>query len=189
MKSLLIPLPCFLALAFFFGGCEKAPPPPDNKAYFQVIEDNVQALNNRDVDAVMATVHPESPTFAVTRDLVNQMLSSLELKFSVSDLMLVTSTPEEAQVTFVQKTEKVGGTGQFQDNIVRGIHTLRLDHGKWKIYRTLQTKATALNAKPSAQPAPRAPQLAHSPTSTPEPAPQPAASGEKPAAPADRPAQ
>jgi hypothetical protein len=131
----------------------------------------------------MATIHPEAPSFDSTKDIVKQMFAVLDVKYTVSDLKVVTASPDEAQVSFVQKMEKTGGEGQFQNNIVEGIHTLRPDHGKWKIYRTLNEKITGLDGKPLTPPGAETPPAEAAPAPAPaaEPAPKPAIPAEKPA--------
>jgi ketosteroid isomerase-like protein len=186
--SLLLPV---LALVLVLEGCEKTPPPPPDTVLFQAIQDNVKALEKKDVDAVMATIHPKSLAYQATREAVTQMFQVVDLKCTLTDLHVVTASADEAQVGFVQKTEKTGGEGQFQDNIVRGIHTLKLDDGKWKIFDTKRTSVTGLDGKPlgtpaagpeqDAAPAP-APAAAPTPQSTPptEATPKPPAPAEKP---------
>jgi hypothetical protein len=179
-----------LALAFLQAGCEKPAPPasphPDDKVLFQAIEDNVQAINKKDLDAFMATIHPNAPTFASTRDTVGKMFRSVDLKFTVKDLKVITSSPEEAQVSFVQTTEKAGGDAPFQNRIMEGVHTLRPDNGKWKIFGTAPIKVTPLNAAVPNIPevTPASPQT----TPPPEPAPKTAPPEPAPATPADKPA-
>lgn len=199
MKSIFAPLFSVLLLAFVVSGCEKPQPPPDKAVFFRTIEDNVHALEKKDLDAVMATIHPKAPSFASTREIVGEMFKALDLKCTLSDLQLVTASPEEARVSFTQKTEKTGGTGEFQNNIVKGVHILRPDEGKWKIFNTIQTSVTGLDGKPlgvpeaagaelvPAPPAPSAP-----PTAEPSPAPAAPAEPAKPAPsapPAEKPAQ
>ena len=133
-----------LALALF--ACDK--PIANKDVLFGAIHENVHALEKKDVETVMATIHPESPSFAGTKEAVEQMFASVDLKYTLSDLRIETASPEEVKVSFKQKTEKVGERGEFMSNIVEGIHTLRPDKGTWKIYKTLQTKVTDLNGKP-----------------------------------------
>jgi len=200
-RSLFLPI---LGLVLALGGCEKTPPPPADAVLFQAIQDNVTALEKKDVDGVMATIHPTSPSYESTREVVKQMFQMVDLKCTLTDMHVVTASADEAQVSFVQKTEKTGGEGQFQNNIVHGIHTLRLDNGKWKIFRTLQSSVTGPDGKPlgapaaaadqEASPAPPAPDATTAPAPAPAatPAPAPAASAEpaaKPATPAEKPPQ
>jgi ketosteroid isomerase-like protein len=181
MKSSLLPLFSILTLAVLFGGCEKTPPAPDSSVLFQAVQDNLHALEKKDLDAVMATIHPHAPSFESTRELVGEMFKAVDLKYTLSDLKVLESSPDKARVSFVQKTEKTGGEGQFQDNIVEGIHTLRQDNGKWKIYGTVQTKVTGLDGKPlgghNVEPSAPAPEPA--PSSAPPSDPKPAAPADK----------
>ncbi|MDR3403512.1 MAG: hypothetical protein P4L99_13525 [Chthoniobacter sp.] len=179
MKSFLTPLLSVLALAFVVGGCQRSSTPPDQAVLFQAVEDNVHALEKKDVDAVMATIHPQAPSFESTREIISEMFKAVDLKYTLSDLKVVSATPDEARVSFLQKTEKTGGEAGFQNNIVQGVHTLRPDNGKWKIYRTFQTSVTGLDGKPLTAPTEAAPEAAPAapspaPTVPAEPAPKPA---------------
>jgi len=199
MKSIFAPLFTVLFLALLVSGCEKPQPPPDKTVFFQAIEDNVHALEKKDLDAVMATIHPKAPSFASTREIVGEMFKTLDLKCTLSDLQLVTASPEEARVSFSQKTEKTGGNGEFQNNIVKGVHILRPDEGKWKIFNTIQTSVTGLDGKPlgtpeatGAESLPNPPAPSTPPTAEPAPAPAAPAEPAKPvpsAPPAEKPAQ
>ena len=135
-----------LGLTLALSACNK--PIADKAVIFAAIHDNVHALETKDVETVMATIHPDSPAFAGTKAAVEEMFASVDLKYTLSDLRIETATPEEVKVSFKQKTEKQGERGQFVSNIVEGIHTLRPDKGRWKIYKSLQTKVTDLNGRP-----------------------------------------
>ena len=133
-----------MTLALF--ACDK--PIANKDVIFGAIHENVHALEKKDVETVMATIHPDSPAFAGTKEAVEEMFRSVDLKYTLSDLLIESATPEEVKVSFKQKTEKLGERGEFVSNIVEGIHTLRPDKGTWKIYKTLQTKVTDLTGKP-----------------------------------------
>jgi hypothetical protein len=183
MKRFLIPVLSVLALALFLEGCEKAvPPKPDEHALFQVIDDNAQAFEKKDIDAVMATIHPQSPDFAGTRTQVADLFQKVEvtLKFTQTNMKVVESSPEEAKVSFQQTTSQVDGDKTVPLNIIDSLDTLRPDNGKWKIFRTASLKITRLK-QPNDANSPSAPQEA---APAPEPAPSPAPPAEpKPAAP------
>ena len=146
MKSATLRRALVLGMTLALFACNK--PIADKNVLFGVIHENVHALEKKDVATVMATIHPESPSFAGTREAVEEMFRSVDLKYTLSDLLVESATPEEVRVSFRQKTEKLGERGEFASNIVEGIHTLRPDQGTWKIYKTLQTKVTDLNGKP-----------------------------------------
>jgi hypothetical protein len=165
--------PLLLPLAIFtlaLGACQKAPPPPDEAAIFSAVQENLRAMEQKNVEAVMATVHPQAAAYASTREMAQMMFEQVEVKYGLSDLKLVAATADEAKVSFKQSMEKTGGTGQFMDNIVHGLHILRLDHGKWKIHRTQALSVTGLDGKPlgAAEPPPSAP-AAETPAATPTP--------------------
>ena len=135
-----------LGLTLALSACHK--PIADKAVIFGAIHENVHALEKKDVETVMATIHPQCPVYADTKAVVEEMFRSVDLKYTLSDLRVVSATPEEVKVSFTQKTEKLSGEAQFENNIVEGIHTLRPDKGTWKIYKTLQTKITDLKGKP-----------------------------------------
>ncbi len=146
MKSATLRRALVLGMTLALFACNK--PIADKNVLFGVIHENVHALEKKDVETVMATIHPESPAFGGTKEAVEEMFKSVDLKYTLSDLLIESATPEEVRVSFKQKTEKLGERGEFVSNIVEGIHTLRPDKGTWKIYKTLQTKVTDLNGKP-----------------------------------------
>lgn len=197
MKSFCAPLLAALLLPFGMGGCEKAAPPPTEAVLFQTIEDSARAVEKKDLDALMATVHPKSPAAQSTRAMMSELLQAVTLKCTLSDLHIVTASPKEARVSFIQKTEKVAGDIDFPNNVIHGVHVLKPDDGRWKIFTTIRTNLTDMNgrplgseervtpdAQPSSTPTP-SPAGAAAPTSSAEPAPAPTT----PAPPAEKPAQ
>ena len=135
-----------LLLAFSSVSCRQKA--TDKDAVFGVIHENVHALEKKDINTLMSTIHPDCAAYAETRAAVEQMFKSVDLKCEVSDLKIVNSNGSEVKVSFKQKTTQVGTQADFNDNIVEGIHTLKLDHGSWKIIKTLQQKITDLNGAP-----------------------------------------
>jgi hypothetical protein len=136
-----------LVLALTLTACSKQE--VSREAILGAIHENTHALETKDVATIMATIHPESPYYADTKEFVEtDYFKSVDLKYTISDLQIISSTPEEVKVSFVQKMQKVGGTGPFVDNITESIDTMRLDGKRWKIYKSLTTKATDLQGKP-----------------------------------------
>ncbi len=151
-----------LALAIVPVGCEKAAPVaagPDEKVLFDVVQENADAVNKKDVDAVMATIHPQSPKFAETREAVTRVFASVTPKVAPQDLKVIQSSPEEARIRLVLKTEKIEGERTVPVGLVEELETLRPDNGKWKIYDTEITNNHVRENTPTpataASPAPR----------------------------------
>ena len=164
-----------MALALF--SCDK--PIADKEVLFGAIHEHIHALEKKDVETVMATIHPESPQLDEMREGAALMFKMVDAKYTLSDLRIESATPEEVKVSYVEKMEIIGGDRKFVDNIVEGIFTLRPDKGRWKIYKTLATKITDLKGKPlfaspEPPPAPPIPPAARLPSATPAPATPPA---------------
>ena len=140
-----MPLRPLLAV-LLFGTLAACTPKPkvDQAAVFKVLEENMQAMQREDIDAVMATVHPASPDFASTREVIEQIFSKYDLKYELRDLKVVDATPDEVKVSFVQKTERTGGATDLPDNLVEGVHTLKKDGDLWKMIRTVTLRVTTL---------------------------------------------
>ncbi len=135
----------FTCVAFFFPSCTPKPIVDEN-AVFSSIKDNLNAMQNNDTEGVMATIHLESPSYGSTREVLQDLFKKYDLRFTLTDLKVVSATPNEVQVSFVQKTERLKGPEDLQSSICDGVHTLRKDGGKWKIYNTNSGKAVALPA-------------------------------------------
>lgn len=132
-----------LALAALLIGCgseNKA----DHAAAFDLLQKNVDAMQREDVAGVMATVHPESPDFEATRGVIEELFSKFDLKYELSDLKVVSATPAEIKVSFVQKTMKVSGPPELPNHIVEGVHTLRKEGAQWKLFRTVTIRTTPI---------------------------------------------
>lgn len=98
-----------------------------------VIIQNIIASNNEDFDGYMRTIHSQSPAYATTAQMLNQIFGDFDLNYQISEIEVIKQTAQEAQVNFVLTTRKVHGP-QFQDNQVSGKMILRKDAGVWKIY-------------------------------------------------------
>jgi hypothetical protein len=101
----------------------------------QVIRDNLKAAENENVEAFMDTRHPESPQFERTRMIMKRTFETYKLSYEVRNLSLDKKTDDEIHLKFTQVTRKESGP-KFRDNKLQGVHILRKDDGKWKIYKT-----------------------------------------------------
>ncbi len=180
MTSALLRRTLALGLALALFACDK---PKTEEVIFGAIHENVHALEKKDVETVMATIHPDSPAYAGTREAVEAMFKMVDWKYTVSDLRIEEATPDEVKVSYKMRMEVVGEGSQFVSNIVEGVHTLRLDKGRWKIYKTLATKVTDLKGKPlfAAEPAPLPPAEQLPPGTAPAAPPAPPARATPPA--------
>lgn len=107
---------------------------PEDEELFAILEENMKAMQDKDLDAYMETIHSESPAYDTTRQTIEQM-DVYTLEMELSDLEVVNKTEEEASVAYKQKTVKVDGP-EFMNNEVTGVQVLRPENGTWKIYNT-----------------------------------------------------
>jgi len=119
-------------------------PPPSRTAITDVLRRNVQAANDEDVSAYMATIHPSSPMYTTTETLLRQLNDVYDLNYQLESVAVLESSEDEASVSFVLVTRRVSGTA-FQDNRVTGTWILRTYRGEWRIYDQVVIKVEYLN--------------------------------------------
>ena len=156
MKTPLLPT-TLLAAALALAGCHRTSQ-ADKDAALDVVRRNAQATQDEKIDEMMATMHPQSPAFAETRRIMEDMAQRFDLKCVVSGLDVLTATNEEMRVRFVQTLEKVKGDEPFPKRKITGIHVLKKDGGVWKIFGTevLRVEEFAEPEEPVAAPEPPA---------------------------------
>jgi hypothetical protein len=117
---------------------------PSDKELIAVINDNLKAFDEGDVDKYMETIHTHSPLYEQSKQLVEEVSKAYKLKIELSNVEVTDKSVKEAKVNFTQKTIKIEGPA-FKDNEIAGYHVLRLDKGKWKIYDSVITKTVFLD--------------------------------------------
>jgi hypothetical protein len=115
-------------------GCSRATR-ADREAALETVRRNVRLMQERKIDEMMETIHPQSPAFAETRVVMEDLAKKFELKCELTRLDVVGSKRDEMRVRFEQITE-MRGEGGMSRTRVAGTHSLRKDDGKWKIIDT-----------------------------------------------------
>lgn len=116
----------------------------DHRAILAVIQANLKAMENEDIEATMATIDPASSGYGMTREMIKVIFDQYDLKYEISGLKVIKSTDQEAEVSFTQVTRKVSGP-DFRNNKIEGIHTLHKVNGAWKIYASRIVKNSFLD--------------------------------------------
>ena len=114
-------------------GMTASRPTPNPADYAAVIYENIRASNAEDMQAYMATIHPDSPAYATTEKMLGQVFETYDLSYRVSGINIVEENSREVQLSFVLVTRKINGPA-FRDNQVSGVMILRKDGDAWKIY-------------------------------------------------------
>jgi len=128
----------FLFAALLFAGCgtERS---KEEQAIKDVINKNIAAGNDEDVNAYMETIDKENRNYDRMQDMMNTIYSTYDLNYQVRDVKILELKDNEAKVQFVQITKKIKGP-TFRNNRIIGIHTMHKTNGEWKIYDTQITK-------------------------------------------------
>jgi len=109
-----------------------------------VIEANAAYMNDEDLEGVMTTVHPKSPSYDGVETMAKQIFERYDLNYKIENIKVLEQNDNEAKVEFTQVTTKIKGP-DFKNNKTTGIHTLRKDGDSWKIYSTEMTNVEFLN--------------------------------------------
>lgn len=109
-----------------------------------LIEANAAYMNDEDLEAVMTTVDPKSPSYDGVEAMAKQIFERYDLNYKIENIKVLEQNDKEAKVEFTQVTTKIKGP-DFKNNKTTGIHTLRKDGDSWKIYSTEMTNVEFLN--------------------------------------------
>ena len=109
-----------------------------------VIKANAAYMNEEDLEGVMTTVHPKSPSYPATESMAKQIFERFDLNYKIENIKVLEQTDKEAKVEFTQVTTKIKGK-DFKNNKATGIHTLRKDGKSWKVYSTEMVKVDFLD--------------------------------------------
>lgn len=110
----------------------------------ELINANAAYMNEEDLEAVMTTVHPKSPSYEGTEAMAKQIFERYDLNFKIENIKVLEQNEKEAKVEFTQVTTKIKGK-DFKNNKATGIHTLKKDGDSWKVYSTEMTNVEFLD--------------------------------------------
>lgn len=105
---------------------------PEEQAAADVVEANIRAYENEDIQGVRDTLHPDSPKYSQTIETSQLIFQEYDLSYDL-EIESVKIEGEEARVRAVQTTRKESGP-MFQDNRMEVTHVLRKHQGEWRIY-------------------------------------------------------
>ena len=102
----------------------------------KVLQQNLAATQNEDVDAVLETIHEDSPQLSSTKGGMEFVFKNYDMKYELEDVKFISISNEEVKAIYQQTTKAISGTG-FANTRSIGIHTLKKSKdGNWKIFGT-----------------------------------------------------
>ena len=98
-----------------------------------VVQANVDATNQGDIQAYMACVDPSSPAYASTRDQAETLLSNYKVHVELTESSVVDASATVAHVRVVMTTTEISGP-PFRNNRITAVMELHKVNEAWKIY-------------------------------------------------------
>lgn len=100
-----------------------------------VIKENIAATQAEDKDRVLKTIHKDSPQMRSTMNGMDYVFTSFDMKFELEKADVIEVNGDEAKVYYLQTTQAIRGEG-FAPTRASGIHNMKKENGKWKIFKT-----------------------------------------------------
>ncbi len=100
-----------------------------------VIRENIAATEAKDKDRVLKTIHKDCPQLRSTIQGMDYVFANFDLKFNLEQVEVLEVSDEDAKVYYMQTTRAVRGEG-FPPTRASGIHLMKKEDGKWKIFKT-----------------------------------------------------
>lgn len=100
-----------------------------------VIKENIAATEAKDKDRVLKTIHKDCPQLRSTIQGMDYVFANFDLKFNLEQIEVLEVSDEDAKVYYMQTTRAVRGEG-FPPTRASGIHLMKKEDGKWKIFKT-----------------------------------------------------
>lgn len=99
----------------------------------EVVFENLRATQVEDMDAMLATLHSESPSYTQTVELATVLFENYDLNYEILLFRYIEQDGEYAIVRLEYSSQKIAG-GEFNDNNLDTIHVFRKENGEWKIW-------------------------------------------------------
>jgi hypothetical protein len=141
MNSLRIHLA--LVLALFFAGCHGVTE-ADKAAALATVKLNLEAMQERNFDALIATIHSQSPFFEKLKMQTEQLFKRYEIQYELKSAVVESVTRDTIRMRFEQVATKTSGPPDFKSNRSTGVYTLRREGGAWKLWSTDVQQVTYL---------------------------------------------
>ena len=127
--------PALLCAVLAIAACGRATK-EERAAALETVRRNVRTLQEKKIDEMMETIHPQSPAFAGTRTEAGDLVKEYDLKCELPAVEAIGGRGGEVRVRFEQITERTKGGVAEPKTRLTGIHVLRKDGATWKIFDT-----------------------------------------------------
>ncbi len=98
-----------------------------------LIVENLRATEAEELEAVLDTMHTQSPAYSNTKKLLISLSETYDLKYQIQLFRYVGQDGPYAIARFKFSSEKVAGP-EFNDNVLDTFHVFKKEDGEWKIW-------------------------------------------------------
>lgn len=109
--------------------------PKVSATIISVIKENIAATQAKDKQRVLNTIAKDSPQLKSTIQGMDYVFANFDMKFDLEKVEVIEVNGDDAQVYYIQTTKAINGKG-FTPTRSSGIHHLKKEDGKWKIFKT-----------------------------------------------------
>ncbi len=100
-----------------------------------VIRENIAATQAKDKERVLKTIHKDCPQLRSTIQGMDYVFAQFDMVFELEKIEVLEVNGDNAKVFYVQTTQAIRGEG-FAPTRASGIHEMKKENGKWKIFKT-----------------------------------------------------
>ena len=98
-----------------------------------MILENLRATQAEEMEAALKTVHTASGGYAVTKQMLQQIFSTYDLKYTLLEYKFVGEESGYAYARIKQLTEKINGP-EFRTNELEALQVFKQENGVWKMW-------------------------------------------------------
>ena len=109
--------------------------PKISEELIAVIKENIEATAAENKQRVLNTIHKDSPQMRSTIQGMDFVFTSFDMEFILEKIEVIEINGDDAKVYYVITRKAIRGEG-FAPNRATGIHNMKKENGKWKIYKT-----------------------------------------------------
>lgn len=109
-----------------------------------LIRSNIAATQSESIAGVMDTMHPDSVSYAQTKQLLPGLFEQYNLKYTLISYKYIAEDGEYAYARVLQRTEKVSGP-EFRSNDLDMIQIFKRDQGLWKLWSQAVLEVSPVN--------------------------------------------
>ena len=104
-----------------------------DKAIHQSLDQGIVAFNNENLSGALQSVHPDSPTYQVTKEQISRIFNNYDVKLELVDFEFVGESGPYAFVHVKEKSTKLSDT-DFRNNTTDVVYIFRKHNNQWKLW-------------------------------------------------------